>query len=87
MKISDLFGRTIGIHCKTEEEALAFIELAYKSNCGWGDRLDSSSTTYWSRYGDETCYDVKSGKLRFMDIGYCEMNDCYIMEYSDFIKS
>lgn len=87
MEISDLFGRTIGIHCKTEEEALGFVELAYESNCEWGDRLDSSVTTYWSEYGDKTCYDVKSGELRFTNTAYCKMHDYYIMEYSNFIKN
>ena len=50
----------VTVHCKTEEEAKDFIEVAYENDCKWSDKY--RSFTNFDVYGCKTTYTCGSYK-------------------------
>lgn len=70
------------MHCKTEEEAVAFLEYLHGLGHKWNGGESYRKHTNFDRYGDNTCYEFhqrKFGRLPyFIEEGYD------ILEFEDF---
>lgn len=87
--INDYIGNYV-MHCKTKEDAVEFVEYLNSTGAQWsnGDKY-SESSTYWERYGIETCYNFNKGCFGDVEcykrIGYIILEaENYLFDSDDF---
>lgn len=67
-------GRNLVVHCKTEELANEFLELADSFGYNWCDKKSYANINEYKDYGKDTCYNIYGGsfcdKFYYRNIGY-----------------
>lgn len=73
----------IAVHCKTEEEACAFHSLLFNK----GIKTSITESTYWSKYKESTCYDIKDNAFwNYCSKKWYEDNEYTVLEFSDYFN-
>ncbi|SNS23624.1 hypothetical protein SAMN05446037_1006153 [Anaerovirgula multivorans] len=75
MKISDLEGKKMAVHCKTKELSDKFLNKLELSG------FDTLLSDRWNIYGKNTCYSIYKGKVYYGRYSYYESEDYEIHEF------
>lgn len=89
IEFADIVNKAI--HCPTEEDSIAYMELLIDldENIKWAQYSKALSTNYLNRhYGEETCYRVDENKImRFAELKYYQNGDYEIIALEDIIET
>lgn len=64
MRIKDLVGKKIAVHCRTKEEAEKFCKLVFDEGYSWENPYIVEGKTNYNMYKQEICYGLDTGTLR-----------------------
>jgi len=81
-KIND----NVAIHCKTEEEANAFLQGCEKHGIKWCTGEKPTSTTVWTVAGVNTNYYISNKYISAGNLIYSKRHNYTILEWSDLCK-
>lgn len=60
----------IAVNCSTEEKAKAFLKACKEEGLEWYPGMDLERTTFYNKYGTNTCYECQGNGVLYCDFEY-----------------
>lgn len=78
----------MAVHCKTEEQARAFIKECYKQGFTWWGNKFTYENTFWYNYEQDTVYFLNDRYITYGELDYYETrtHDFKLYEYDDLFE-
>ena len=86
MKLSEIIGKKIAVHCPTEPEAEQVLAIMKTSERLSKDALSKNEDNWYSHQND-TCYDIHCGFIDYCTKTFYTSNGYTIIPASEFIAS
>lgn len=83
MKIDDITGKNIVVHCDIEEEAGKFLQECGKRGFRWANGDKPTCYTNWDNFESDTCYAITDDGITYECVEYFIYNRYKIIEYDD----